>query len=70
MAAPPIYGQGKAALVLIGDTIAKGDQELGEVLYVHANGDIGLKRETGFRLHKAADVRLVRRGQPEAEPAA
>ena len=64
MAQPPIYGQGKAALVLIGDTIAKGDQELGEVLYLHANGDIGLKRPTGYRLHKAAEVRLMKRGQP------
>jgi hypothetical protein len=66
MAGPPIYGHGSAALVLIGDTIAEGikGKELGEVLYLHANGDIGLKRPTGYRLLKAADVRLVKRGQP------
>jgi replication-associated recombination protein RarA len=66
MAQPPIYGHGPAALVLIGDTIAEGGdgKELGEVLYVHARGDIGLRRPTGYRLAKAADVRLVRRGQP------
>ena len=66
MAQPPIYGHGQAALVLIGDTIAEGTKgkELGEVLYLHANGDIGLKVPTGFKLHKAADVRLVKRSQP------
>ena len=61
----PIYGHGTAELVLIGDTIAKGDrgQELGEVLYLHANGDIGLRQPTGFKLEKAAEVRLVKRAE-------
>ena len=65
MAGPPTYGHGPAELVLIGDTIAEGakGKELGEVPYLHANGDIGLKRPTGYRLHKAAEVRLAKRGQ-------